>query len=336
MVDVMRGYLKMNELVSIIIPVYNTAVYLKKCLDSVIKQTYTQLEILLIDDGSTDESGKICDIYASKDKRIRVIHKKNSGQADSRNIGIELSKGEYIAFLDSDDFVSEEYIEYLYILMKYMNADVANCEFKRVWKSGEGLENRGDDIKEKRLVFTSESAIENLCYLKELNCAPIGKLYKREVWNNIKFPVGYIYEDLAVIYKVFSQANIIVYGSKQKYFYFQRPDSSLHTIFNVKKLSRIQFSDEIESFVMEQYPEIYKAAVCRKFWSNAGALMDLPWSFKYGQYLKIIKKNIYTCRRIVLFDRKAKKSIRFMAAMSYLGVISLKILGSIYKKIYKG
>ena len=322
----------MHELISVIVPVYNVLNFLDKCLSSIIEQTYENLEIILIDDGSTDGSSVICDEFARKDSRIKVFHKKNSGQSEARNLGIDLSTGKFIAFVDSDDFVSKDYIQYLYDLLKKYNADISNCNFKKIWDYDEKYSKRTEKI-EKR--FDSQSAIENMCYLKELNCAPIGKLFKKEIFSEIKFPVGMIYEDLAIMYKAFSRANILAYGNEYKYFYFQRRGSSLNSEFNVQKLSRVPISNEIYEFVEKEYPAILKAAACRKFWSNAGALMDLPWGKRYKNYTNIIKKNIWTCRRIVLFDNKVKISIRIMAACSFLGIIPLKILGALYRLLIK-
>ena len=323
----------MNDLISVIIPVYNVAFYIERCINSLLEQTYKNIEILLIDDGSEDESGKICDQYAEVDNRIKVIHKNNSGQADSRNLGIDMSNGQYLAFIDADDFVTKDYIQYLYNLIKKYDADISNCEYKKIWRY-----EQADEADRKTLVeraFSPEAAIENLCYLKELNCAPYCKLFKKSVFQGVRFPVGYIYEDLAVVYRLFHNAKVISYGSKTNYFYFQRKGSSMNSEFNIKKLSRVKFSDEIEAFININYPNIRNAGLCRKFWSNAGALMDLPWRKENYKYLECIRKNIYQCRSTVISDTNAKFNIRIMAGCSFLGMPILKILGMLYKKVVK-
>lgn len=322
----------MSDLISIIIPVYNVLEFLDKCLSSVLLQTYTDLEIILIDDGSTDGSSKLCDEYAKKDQRIKVIHKNNSGQSSARNYGIDICTGKYVAFIDADDFVSKDYIEYLYNLIIKYNADISNCRFKKIWDYDNRIGGSEKTVVKK---FNSQEAIESMCYLRELNCAAYGKLFKREILSEIRFPVGIIYEDLATIYKIFDRADVLVYGSEFKYFYFQRRGSSLNSNFNTLKLSRVPISDEIYAFIEKKYPIILKSAACRKFWSNAGALMDLPWERKYKNYMCSIRKNIQACRCIVLFDNKVKVSIRIMAACSFLGIVPLKLLGSLYRIFIK-
>lgn len=138
----------MNELISIIIPVYNVEKYIGKCIDSLIKQKYDNLEIILIDDGSSDNSGEICDKYAKKDKRIKVIHKKNSGQADSRNIGISKASGKYIGFVDSDDYIDKDYYNRLYKTLVKNNADVVTCKYQNVYNDDYRKEEIGNNIRE--------------------------------------------------------------------------------------------------------------------------------------------------------------------------------------------
>ena len=120
---------EMDKLISIIVPVYNVEKYVAECIESIIKQTYQNLEILLIDDGSTDNSGKICDKYAEKDKRIKIIHKENGGVSSARNLGLDLAQGEYIAFIDSDDFVSNKYIESLYSAIEHKDAEIVLSKY---------------------------------------------------------------------------------------------------------------------------------------------------------------------------------------------------------------
>ncbi len=189
----------MEPLISVIIPIYNVEKYLKKCIDSVISQTYKNLEIILVDDGSPDNCGIICDEYAQKDDRIIVIHKKDGGLSDARNAGIEICKGEYISFIDSDDFVSPYFIEMLYRGVHDYNCEIATVEH--------GV--RFMDVEDEAVVFTTEKsqcsyeeikpreAIRLMMYQRLPNGAP-WRLYKREIWNELRFPVGWLYEDAAI------------------------------------------------------------------------------------------------------------------------------------------
>ncbi len=321
-----------KALITVIIPVYNIEEYLGVCLDSVCGQTYKNLEILLIDDGSTDGTGQICDEYAVRDSRINVIHKSNEGQSVARNLGLDHARGDYIAFIDGDDWVTEDYLDRLFVSLQESNADIANCNFLRKKAAGDKT---GQIRSGKRRIFNAEQAIENLCYLKELNCAPCAKLFKSRILRDIRFPEGCIYEDLAIIYKTYDAAERIVYCDFDGYFYFQRSGSSLKSTFHEKKLSRIFFSKEILSFIQENYPSIVGSAYCRLFWSVSGALMDIPWNYKNKEVRREIRENIHLCRGYVLRDRNCKKSIRFLAVLSYMGTGLYKTALDLYKFVIK-
>ena len=151
--------MKKQDLISIVVPIYNVEKYLEKCINSIIIQTYKNIEIILVNDGSTDSSGKICDIYLKKDKRIKVIHKKNGGLSDARNVGIENAKGKYIAFIDSDDFIDSDFIEILYNLIIEYNADVSCCKCNVIYKK-----NKKQQVEEKINIFTNYEAINEMLY----------------------------------------------------------------------------------------------------------------------------------------------------------------------------
>lgn len=191
-----------DEIVSIIIPVYNTEKYLKKCVESALYQTYKKLEIILIDDGSTDQSGKLCDKFAELDKRVVTIHQKNKGLSGARNRGIEIAKGTYLFFLDSDDMINMDTIEILYeLLLENPETDVAVTSLKKVNRTLEG------QYSDKRcgIVCTGEE----LLYQKHWWEA-CGKLYKKKLFSNMRFKNGQIYEDYYLIPR-------LLYGRKVSY-----------------------------------------------------------------------------------------------------------------------
>ena len=182
----------MNK-ISIVIPIYNVEKYLPQCLDSVINQTHQNLEIILVNDGSTDSCGEIGEEYAAKDPRIKVIHKENGGLSDARNAGIKVATGEYIAFIDSDDFVAVDFCEKLLETLLENTADVAECDFL-AFENDRDLEKFSTDTKEKIEVFETEAALELL--MKEYFKQTVwNKLYRREVLGDFEFPVGKINED---------------------------------------------------------------------------------------------------------------------------------------------
>lgn len=230
--------------ISVIVPVYNIAKYLPKCIESIINQTYKTIEILLINDGSTDESGKICDEYAQKDNRIKVIHQNNQGISATRNNGIKASTCDYIIFIDSDDYIEEDYIETLYNGIKETNSDVASVTYK-VRKLDETIiydGSKDNNYKENELII-----LEGTDIIKELLSQ---KIIKNFVWNKIykkdvlcDFQVGINYEDMAFTLEVFSKLKKVAYINKSCYNYVKRDDSITATI---SEKNLVDFGNAIE------------------------------------------------------------------------------------------
>ena len=214
-----------SALVSVIVPIYKVEPYLYRCIDSIINQTHKNLEIILIDDGSPDNCAQICNEYAAKDNRIIVIHKKNGGLSDARNAGLDICKGDYISFIDSDDWVDEKYIEVLLGLAANKNADIAiaeniktSCQTHKINK----------DVATK--VFTSKEALLNLFCKKNIAfVVSWGKLYKKELFDDLRFPVGKYHEDEFTTYLLFYKSTSIAYTSQVLYYYFSRETSIMTT-----------------------------------------------------------------------------------------------------------
>ena len=208
-----------NPLISVVVPAYKVEEYIEKCLDSILNQTYKNLEIILVDDGSPDNCPKICDEYAKKDDRIKVIHKQNGGLSDARNRGIKEATGEYIAFVDSDDYLESEMYEYLYNLLIKYNADISICGYRTF------DENSSMNVATKEeTCFNTIEALKALSEDIEVKNFAWNKLYKRSLFvdNNIEFPKGKIMEDIATTYKLFEKSKIIVAGEKCYYNYLIR------------------------------------------------------------------------------------------------------------------
>lgn len=322
----MECFVEEKSLVSIIIPVYNVVNYFAECMKSVLEQTYNCLEIILVDDGSSDGSEKMCDLYAEQDKRVKVIHQKNSGQAAARNRGIDIAKGQYIAFVDSDDVIEKNYIKKLYDVLIKTNADVSMCYYDKFYNDLKRKNKRSKEIG----TYTAQQAIEQLCYQRYFNNGPVVKLWKKEMIGDIRFPINVGYEDFATIYKYMANAEKIALLDETLYYYRQHKGSTMRKKFCMKNLDRMYISEDIYEFVKKQYPDIENSAIARRFLSNLQVVMNLPLKKEYLTYWEDIKKNIKFCRKIVMFDRKAKISIRVMAASSYLGVPFLKVLGIFY------
>ena len=193
--------------ISIIVPFYNVEKYAPKCIESIINQTYTNLEIILVDDGSPDTCGKICDDYALKDGRIKVIHKKNAGLSDARNVGIKEATGKYIGFVDGDDYIEKDMYKYLYNLIKENNADISICGVEEVYEDGSIQDEKA---KESIEILSKEDAIKELLLDKKVRSHAWDKLYKRELFENIEYPYGRKMEDIATTYKLFD-LSIFIY-----------------------------------------------------------------------------------------------------------------------------
>ena len=248
-----------NDLISIIIPVYKVEKYLEKCIESVLKQTYTNLQIILVDDGSPDNCGKICDEYAKKDSRIEVIHKANGGLSDARNVGISKAKGRYIGFVDSDDYIKENMYEILLNLIKKYDADVSICNLYDVIDGNEYIRNKENGIREySRLDILKEVLLD-----KNIQSYAWNKLYKKELFDEIKYPIGKKYEDIGTTFYIFEKCNKIVVTSEPEYYYLKRSDSLVNnvtesTVFDYMELilqRYLYINDNIKE--LKQYNDYY-------------------------------------------------------------------------------
>ena len=216
-------------LISIVVPVYNVEKYLKKCVECILNQSYKNIEILLIDDGSTDRSGEICDQLLKKDERIKTYHKVNGGLSSTRNYGAELSKGEFIAFIDSDDYISEDFCETLYDLINEYKADVASIDLKMVRENGYKIVT-SDDIENTKLeskvqIFKKNEILKEILLRKSFKNYVCTKLYRKELFEKCKFKEGTCYEDVLFMYELSKVINKIVYLDKECYTYLKRGNS---------------------------------------------------------------------------------------------------------------
>ena len=213
------------ELISVIVPVYNVELYLCCCVDSILRQTYRNLEIILVDDGSTDQSGKICDEYARQDLRVTVVHQKNGGLSAARNTGIDRAKGEYLSFVDSDDFIDERMLEVLYTDLQAVKADAAVVGFQLFEKQNEI---KSVELDSPVQSMTKQEAIRSTLIPDGMGDFAWNKLYKKELFQGIRYPLGRMMEDQGTTYRIFLQCKKVAYHPVGLYYYYQRPDSILH------------------------------------------------------------------------------------------------------------
>lgn len=244
----MKGNQKMDNdiLISIIVPVYNVEKYLKRCVKSIIEQTYSNIQIILINDGSTDRSGEICRELEKEDERIILIEKDNGGLSSARNAGLEKAIGEYITFIDSDDYVSKKYVEILLRLCKKYNADISQCGII----VGADCEYQFESKESQEDIYSGIEYLRNMYSISDSECAPC-KLYKKQLFEGIEYPIGRIMEDVATTYKVFYRAKKIVCVHNQLYYYFQSAGSIVRGKFSLHKLNGLKSYKERFNFFLE-------------------------------------------------------------------------------------
>lgn len=240
------------DLISVIVPIYNVEQYLEQCIQSICIQSYKNLEIILVDDGSPDRCSEICDEWAQKDSRIHVIHKQNGGLSDARNVGIEYAKGKYIAFVDSDDWIEEDLFQKMWNELQCNNAQIAACKIVKVFeKSCEEQK-----IHSKQKIFSSKEALQTLLIGQDFCAVVWNKLYCRDIIGDIRFPVGRLHEDEFFTYRVMANASKLVLVSEGKYYYRQRGGSIMDK-WSVKHLDVLDAFNERMHFLKEYYPDLY-------------------------------------------------------------------------------
>lgn len=242
----------MSEKISIIIPVYKVEEYLPKCLDSIVRQTYTNLEIILVDDGSPDKCGEICDKYAKEDSRIKVIHKENAGVARARNDGIEIATGDYISFIDSDDWIAENTYEILYNGLKEYDADcsVGGCV---TVIDKEGVLAPQERVRNGVNCVSAQEAMKGVL-LK--GSAVWNRLFKREIFREIRFPLGRVNDDEVVALHAYAECKNIVFLDEDTYYYRIRSNSITTSKFSLRNVDCYYNSADNLEFVRKVCPEL--------------------------------------------------------------------------------
>lgn len=243
----------MNPLISVIVPIYNVEKYLARCVDSMVNQTYKNLEIILVDDGSPDCCPQMCDDYAEKDSRIKVVHKKNGGLSDARNAGMAVATGEYISFIDSDDYVSDDFFECLLDVMNKENSDIAECSVVKLYEDNR-FDEFSDDLSVK--TYDTQDAMSALIAENPFHQHVWNKLYKTELVKDIPYAVGKLNEDEFWTYQVFGIANKVSKLNKTMYYYFQRNSSIMGVGYNIRRLDALEGKANRQKYIENNFPEL--------------------------------------------------------------------------------
>lgn len=250
--------------ISVIVPVYNVQAYLPRCLDSILAQTFRDMEIILVDDGSADDSGAICDSYAARDERVCVIHKENGGLSSARNAGLDVARGQWIGFVDSDDYIAPDMYEYLHSIALRENAQIAMCDLYMFYDNGVAEEHPNDFYK----VMDKVEAARIVLEAQITSVTAVNKLYHRDVYTDIRFPLGKTAEDAFVILDVLDKAERIVISNAQKYYYYRRADSITMKAFNPRDLDAVEAYEANASKAVAMSPTLANAALLRRCWAR--------------------------------------------------------------------
>lgn len=278
-----------KELISIIVPIYNSSSYLKNCLQCLINQTYKNIEIILIDDGSTDDSYKICSKIKKKDNRIKLFSKKNGGAAAAKNLGIKKSKGTYICFVDSDDLVSYDYVDYLYNLIIKSKCDMSVACY--TVKSGKKEYNIGKNQSSKQL--TNRECLKKILLTDGITVSLCAKMYKRELLVKNLLNEGFPYEDDGAMYKLILQCNNISYGNKSIYTYFVRNQSVMTKCFSTDRLILLKYAKNMKEIILESYPDLNEFVEKKYIEYNFSILRQITQlSCNISDDLKVVKTEI--------------------------------------------
>lgn len=246
------GEFKMNELISVIVPIYNLENYIDRCIKSIVNQTYQNLEIILVDDGSTDSSREVCDKWGKADKRINCIHKLNGGLSSARNIGIDTAKGDFIAFVDGDDWIDSRMYEILYTAIATTNGEIATCG---MYLSDGKLKKKYKCIS-KIQVYDKKRVIEEILLDHSVDVSVCNKLYRKKVFESLRFPLGENNEDAAVALDSIENVSRVVHVGVPLYYYFQR-EKSISNTYSKKNLDNLyKHSLQIENSIRRDYPEL--------------------------------------------------------------------------------
>ena len=299
--------------ISVICIIYNVEKYLERCIESLVNQTYKNLEIILVDDDSPDNCPKICDEWAKKDNRIKVIHKKNGGVSDARNKGMEIATGEYIAFVDADDFLSKDMYKVLVDILEEKNADFSTCKDSRFYDGEEPIFTIEDQV----YVFeNSNDVLKNLLSKDNIILNNVwNKLYKKELFDGIEFPYGESAQDISTIYKVILRAQRVASTKSKLYAYLQRKESVMHSCTPKFVLNHI-------NAIHRRYDDLKDNEELVK---NLNVTMAKDLYYCFVQATMVRDENFYNSQLLLNEYKLLRKLVNFKNFKDYLAGVSNKV-----------
>lgn len=316
-----------EELVSIVVPVYNVKQYLRRCVNSLIQQTYSNIEILLIDDGSKDGSAELCDEFASMYSNVNVIHQKNAGLSAARNTGTMHARGKYICYVDSDDYCDLDMVEYLFYLKNTYRADMSVCGIRVIYDNRK-LKNKfqyGDKSEE---CLDSYECIEKMLYNKGIDVSACAKLYKTELMKKIPYPLGKKHEDIGTTYKIFMACERIACGYSSKYNYCIRSNSITTSSVDKTIFDMLELADKMCRDVVKRYPSLVKAVIRYRVYVRFVLYNRISYSAEFEKERAEIEKFILAHRISILFNP-------FVPIRDRLAILLFTINRTLYIKLWE-
>ena len=320
-----------NELISIIVPVYKVEKYLERCVKSIQEQTYTNLEIILVDDGSPDRCGQLCDEFAKLDERIKVYHKENGGISDARNYGIDKATGEYIGFVDSDDYIHESMYEKLYEAIKKSGTMISECGLTRVYKNTLRPHYEGKDY---FLILDKQEYLKEFLENRKVYGSVWCKLIHRDIAKKIKFSVGMIYEDALYNLELIKNVDKFTLISDSYYYYYIREDSYTTKPFNNRSMDYIDVIEKISEYTLVNFPEFKEQLLTRvafAYVSIFNQLIEVD-NYKNKKEYKILKNKLKSIRLEIISSKNVPKNLKIAFLLLSINERLYKFVLSKYKK----
>lgn len=307
--------------VSVIVPIYGVEAYLEHCVDTLLNQSYQNYEIILVDDGSPDRCPAMCDAYAAAHERVIALHKENGGLSDARNYGTSHSHGEYVTFVDADDYVSPDYLECLVSMMEEHDADITCARHQNVFDDSGTQPN----IAPKTQCIGAEEALERICYGREMSVCAYCKLYKRELAQSFPYPKGKLHEDIAVTYQMMGASQKVVFSTKVIYFYRQRRGSIMHQKLTERHYYGIEAAHEQMLYISDRYPKIAPAG---EFKYVQKLVEYMPYfmesNLENRQSFQRIREMTLPYARSVLSDKKVSLQFKYRFLCVLMGYQALR------------
>ena len=303
-----------SPLISIIIPVYRAEKWMDACMDSIVNQQWQHLEIILVNDGSPDGSGKLCDQWAARDSRIRVIHKENGGPSTARNAGLDIARGSYVLFVDSDDVLDIRICTKLYECLCASGAEIACCEIAHLFDD----EPRAFTCENEMQVYTPEQVISMMWYQHGFIPSGCAKLYKREIFDTLRFRPGLIFEDADLMHQIYWKAEKIAYTPSKMYGYIHRTGSESITTrpFSMRDMDILTVADGVLEFARKA-PQLMAAAQAYVTTVAMRIVLNAPKKPQYDQGIRRAKKLLKQYGKQVLKDKNLRKKNRYALMLYY-------------------